>query len=88
MYLYLTDFELFCTYSLNVLNTMIAKFEIHALLIQNRNEERREKERASPSKLFLGAGKGEMPVWIFNMGRHCGYVHARVCVCMCGRDTR
>ncbi len=65
------------------LNTMIAKFEIHALLIQNRNEERREKVRATPSNTFLGAGKGKMPVWIFNTGGRCGYVYAHVSVCTC-----
>ncbi len=65
------------------LNAMIAKFEIHALLMQSRNEERREKERASPSKIFLGAGKGKMPVWIFNMGRHLAVtMHAESIYCV------
>ncbi len=62
---------------------MIAKFEIHALLIQNRNEERREKVLASPSKNIPGGREGEnIPVWIFNTGGCCGYVHAHVCVCL------
>ncbi len=36
----------------------------------------------SPSKIFLGAGKGKKPVWIFNMVRHCVCVCVCVCVCM------
>ncbi len=47
---------------------MITKFEIHALLIQNRNGEERENMK-SPSEKLLGEGKGEIPLGYF-IGAH------------------
>ncbi len=56
----------------------ITKFGIRALQIQNRNEKRREKVWASPSKI---TGEKESGPFGYLIGGHC--VCARMCMYMC-----
>ncbi len=60
------------------------KFEIRALLIYNRNEKRREKIWASPSKI-PGEKESGNTIWIFHWRSLCvrTHVYVHVCVCVC-----
>ncbi len=60
----------------------IAKFGIRALQIQNRNEKRREKVWASPSKI-TGEKESGNTIWIFNWRSLCVCAHVCVHACMC-----
>ncbi len=59
----------------------IAKFGIRALQIQNRNEKRREKVWASPSKI-TGEKESGNTIWIFNWRSLCVCTHVYVHVCV------